>query len=667
MSQRQSTCKRTRSAKGLAFDQQRGKSLSPEPKERKVNKREKSKTSRRIVFNEEVNSNSNAASLVGNKTARTNLADKAKTDLVEKNTAVPVVKANVSHCNTKKKLLHPCFENVWRKEQLALKKHRLKENESNDNSVLQESQGDGIHLDVEADFVDLDYIDDVPEGEGLSDMEDLDQIQMQQSKNPGNAEMQGSLSGVTKVTGSKSTRGEQQKDMSTVVTHSELNQSNPTPSTSTQGNPVEKLTDEQLASLPRVKNLFNQFWEEKMKEMNGKGKMLSKVQNGHNMLSDHLVKSPSDTTIYAPALVRSSPQRSGHRNEVQIEPRVVDHNGEKIPSRVADVNDMISEFVDNVRLEQQSNRQEQLLALQESERRRASEDNTGISLLDQARERGDKAQLEVEKFRATVAASKPGIDLNLQQFPNIGGGVSDDDFFHMTCHIDPNLIHKIEKGEFVELEKLIPKEKFQQGEDNRLEWVQRDGGTFLVPAQSGTKIGSFRKWEQAFRAYATIYCGANPHRSKEIWQYISVINTAASSFMWDNVYNYDITFRHLMAFNPQRSWSVCYHQMWNLSMRDPLPKNINSKFGGNSFQYHGNGSNGNRNNANNNNANNKKKPDYCWNFNKEVPCKFGARCKYIERCKYCDSGNHGVINCPKLKQKQNSKPVQETKKNDKSN
>ena len=109
---------------------------------------------------------------------------------------------------------------------------------------------------------------------------------------------------------------------------------------------------------------------------------------------------------------------------------------------------------------------------------------------------------------------------------DIGSGVSDDDFFHLTCHIEPSLIHKIEKGEFVELEKLLPKDKIGDNkEEGRLEWVQHDGGTFLVPAQRDGKTNGFRRWEQAFRAYATIYCGANPQRSKEIWQYITVINT----------------------------------------------------------------------------------------------------------------------------------------------
>ena len=172
-----------------------------------------------------------------------------------------------------------------------------------------------------------------------------------------------------------------------------------------------------------------------------------------------------------------------------------------------------------------------------------------------------------------------GMNEGQSLLPDIGSGLSDDDFFHLTCFIDPGLILKIEKGEFVELEKLLPRDRnsFTKGggTENRLEWVQRDGSTYLVAVgNKDHKITGIRRWEQAFRVYATIYCAANPQRAKEIWQYIAVINTAASAYVWDNVYNYDITFRHLMAFNPNRSWAVTYNQMWNLSMRDPLPKNF---------------------------------------------------------------------------------------------
>ena len=264
--------------------------------------------------------------------------------------------------------------------------------------------------------------------------------------------------------------------------------------------------------------------------------------------------------------------------------------------------------------------------------------------LEDARNKAENTLIEAEILKGTV--EPPG--KTFEQILNIGSGVSDDDFFHLTCHIEPNLIYKIEKGEFVELEKLLPKEKLgcRSQEENRLEWVQRDGGTYLVPMSRDNKIGSFRHWEQAFRTYVTIYCGANPHRVKEIWQYITVINTVATAYTWENVYNYDITFRHLMAFNPQRSWAVTYNQMWNLSMRDPLPKNF-----GKSFSSHSGGGYAMSKNQSNSYPK-RNKSDYCWNFNKGVPCRFGSKCKFIERCKYCDSPTHGVHACQKLQKKE---------------
>ena len=163
--------------------------------------------------------------------------------------------------------------------------------------------------------------------------------------------------------------------------------------------------------------------------------------------------------------------------------------------------------------------------------------------------------------------------------PVVGGvgvaaGISDDDFLHLISHIDPALKSKIEKGEYVDLDKLLSRDRNgpwsgEQADCERLEWVKTDTGTYLMPAKRQSKINGFRRWEQAFRVYATIYCGANPHRAREIWQYISVINTAASAYIWDNVYSYDITFRQLMQFNPNHSWAVMYSHMWNLSEKSP--------------------------------------------------------------------------------------------------
>ena len=264
--------------------------------------------------------------------------------------------------------------------------------------------------------------------------------------------------------------------------------------------------------------------------------------------------------------------------------------------------------------------------------------------------------VEAEKFKAAIERP-PGREFSFNSLHNIslqqrhsigeeGSGVTDDDFFHMTCHISPNLKEKIQAGEYVDLDKLLPKvnifhSRHTASHETKLEWVQSEG-TYLVPTKNVSHINCFIRWKQAFRVYATIYCTKNPERSREVWQYVSVINSASMSYNWDNVYNYDMVFRQLMEFNPKRSWAVTYNQMWNLSMTNPISRNPAQNHGFRKFNN--SGYNGN----NNNSQPIRKKLDYCWSFNKGIKCKFGKKCKFIERCSYCDAASHGVVNCDKL-------------------
>ena len=82
-----------------------------------------------------------------------------------------------------------------------------------------------------------------------------------------------------------------------------------------------------------------------------------------------------------------------------------------------------------------------------------------------------------------------------------------------------------------------------------------------------------------------------------------VINVVASAYHWDNVAYYDLMFRQLMAYKPNRSWAKTYNQGWNSAMRDPLVKaTSSSNFGG----------------RNNNNGSGKKDwhDDCCWRYNR---------------------------------------------------
>ena len=291
-----------------------------------------------------------------------------------------------------------------------------------------------------------------------------------------------------------------------------------------------------------------------------------------------------------------------------------------------------------------------------------------------ARMKAQQEVIDAERFKVNIA-TPPGennfitLPVNNELFNQpcrnevsiprpvgLGEGLSDDDFLHLTCHIDGSLRSKIEKGEYVDLEKLLPKDKSKSklSDDTQMEWVHRDGNMYLVPASNQqNKINGIRRWDQAFRVYAMIFCRANPHRSREIWQYVSVINTAAASYAWDNVATYDYTFRHLMEFNPSRSWATTYNQMWNLSMKDPI--SIGNFGHGKTSTATFQNSNYAKPNSNTQNSSiggkKKGRPTYCWFFNRGEKCKYGSKCCFIECCSYFDATDHPVLSCPKLVKK----------------
>ena len=250
--------------------------------------------------------------------------------------------------------------------------------------------------------------------------------------------------------------------------------------------------------------------------------------------------------------------------------------------------------------------------------------------------------LDAEKFKATVSAPNQGKDIfltdneKLNQILDYIKQNQDDEFYHVTCHVDARLKQRIQNGEYIELETLIPKHRGQMmKEDQRLQqYVSKNGSTYWAPPERESRINGIKKWEQAFRVYAAIYCEKNPTRAVEIWQYIHTINSAAVSFAWENIYYYDITFRQMMAEKPYRSWEKTYSQLWHAAMCDPLPKN-----GGNSQHI-------SQNNFGNVTS---KTGDWrdrcCWRFNRGKCKKWN--CPFDHRCTFCGSYSHNVKHCVK--------------------
>ena len=248
--------------------------------------------------------------------------------------------------------------------------------------------------------------------------------------------------------------------------------------------------------VPHLKRIMKELWNEQRSESaDNSGKQSKGSQQNeqgqiiaHNRGMDkggNLIKSPSDTTIYVPALCKQVQQATNNiasqlRNDPDREVLGTGRaNANFTQAMVSDainrnnqqINQQVSSFVEAVRAEQDNGKDT-------SERTDDTE--------------AEQYVLQAEKFKATIVPPGqsshsnmlndqfyatqpqahcsntnlqpqvhcPDLDLNNGTIiPEIGKGVSDDDFFHLTCFIEPSLIHKIEKGEFVELDKLLPKDR----------------------------------------------------------------------------------------------------------------------------------------------------------------------------------------------------------------
>ena len=244
------------------------------------------------------------------------------------------------------------------------------------------------------------------------------------------------------------------------------------------------LADEQLVmNNPHLRKLLNKMLDERIQQAQTRGEsstshLLStdvavtagqpKTQKGKmNKMNDKVIKSPSDTIIYVPALHRIYTKDLGldhNAGKHNVNPNGNDSGGEFNSSLQAEMIKKNSGFVDQIRIEQQgeaSGHQDQDQGQQGSQPQPRS---TAIAPgYEEAQRRSDQAVIQAEKFRATVERP-PGMDFLSHNFQNepiasnlittppippiqttqqvlmqsgapvgqniVGQGLSDDDFFH---------------------------------------------------------------------------------------------------------------------------------------------------------------------------------------------------------------------------------------------
>ena len=191
----------------------------------------------------------------------------------------------------------------------------------------------------------------------------------------------------------------------------------------------------------------------------------------------------------------------------------------------------------------------------------------------------------------------------------------DEGYMVVGSHIDEVTFRKIERGEYVDFGKLIPRDKVLMEDDGRMEMIVKGGKTYWSPVSEAVTISNFFKWEQAFRVFANIYTKSHPHRSSELIEYNHIIHNISTAYVWDNVYTYDKDFRIHMGKNPSWSWAIILQQAWAMRLRDRINRDMHN---GNSFSH---------NNKHNHDRGKPYAKEPCCRFNKGR-CNFSANCKF---------------------------------------
>ena len=212
----------------------------------------------------------------------------------------------------------------------------------------------------------------------------------------------------------------------------------------------------------------------------------------------------------------------------------------------------------------------------------------------------------------------------------------DKDYTAIENHVDEITKQKITLGQYVNLAKLIPKDKIQEKRDPHMELVNRGGRAYYEPVydRETSIINSFSKWEQAFRVYSSIYSETHPDRIKELIQYMHVIHTASLTYIWDNVYSYDMDFRLHMGKYPQRNWGIILNLAWQTRLKEKI------------FNYRSNSGRDNSNRDNHGNQQSCSTGKNCWKYNRGK-CTYGFNYKFDHKCGICGKLGHGAINCSK--------------------
>lgn len=250
----------------------------------------------------------------------------------------------------------------------------------------------------------------------------------------------------------------------------------------------------------------------------------------------------------------------------------------------------------------------------------------------ESKERRDKILLDAELHRAQLL--KPGMSSNLNHL------FLDAQHRSLGSHVDRATEMKIMWGEYIELHELLPKKRVGRSRSTKptMRLINVNGQQRWVEDPEDQIINSYRKWEEAFEIFASIYVRGNPGRANQLYEYKYDIRDAANSFIWENVFDYDIEFRLHMAKHKDRDWSARLTDKYTKFMKNHIRFDRSENTEVRSSYVPATAS------SSQSVGKLVKNKENCRRYNKGR-CTWGKNCRYVHRCDICGKRGHGAVIC----------------------
>ena len=127
-----------------------------------------------------------------------------------------------------------------------------------------------------------------------------------------------------------------------------------------------------------------------------------------------------------------------------------------------------------------------------------------------------RAQQKMDRLIRAAEASKaqvlsaPGKVKDFTDRDYIHSMLVDEEYLLVGSHIDSLVMEKIGAGEYIDFKKLIPRDRGDDDDEDKIEIQNRGGRPIFAPVDNFVQITSFACWEQAFKVFSNVYTRYHP-------------------------------------------------------------------------------------------------------------------------------------------------------------